>query len=219
MTTKDSAKRTITRIEGQKKNTSRVSVYVDGEFAFGLHQQVLLDSGLYPGVSLSLEEEEAVVEADQYYRGREAALRFLGYRARTEREIRQKLRKIELPGPVIDRTVAYLHEHGYIDDEEFAERYAQQRIEGKGHGPSRIRTDLIRLGVPAPFIDAALNKWANSSRLQERLSDVARKRWKQLRHETDPQKRRKKLLDFLLRRGYSFDDARAVVEELVHSEA
>ena len=205
---------TVTRLAGQQKNPQRVSVFIDEAFAFGVHGDLVVEFGLYKGQALSVEQQQRIVEADRERAARGVAFEYLGYRARTEHELRQKLARSGFDEAVAERTVARLREMGYLDDQAYARSYVQARFRNRGFGPGRLRSDLRRRGVSGGLIDAAPDALLEQEDMLEAARRHAQKRWPRLAAETDAFKRRKKLSEYLVRRGFSYDTARRVFEEL-----
>ncbi len=208
----------VTRLVAQKKAPDRVSVFLDGAFAFGVHVDVALAFGLAPGRALSEAEREEILAADAVFRAKSAAFRYLAYRARTEGEVRRKLSGKGFEEGVIDEVVERLYTLGYLDDEAYARAYVRARFAGRGYGPQRIRAELLRRGVRRDYADAALAELLAEDDVAEQARRHAAKRWPRLASEPDPRKRRKKLTDYLVRRGFSFDVVRRVVDELAREE-
>jgi regulatory protein len=204
---------TITKLAAQKKDTSRASVFLDGEYAFGLHQDLLLKHGLHKGVTLSLEEQRALQEEDAVMLAKAKAMRYVARRARTITEVRRKLREKEHPEPAIDVAVARLEELGYLDDADYAREYVRSRFASKGYGPVRLRQELKRRGVGKHQIEDAL-LLMDEGELLDAAREHARKRWPRLSDEDDPYRRRQKLNAYLRRRGFSYDVIRRVTDEV-----
>ncbi|MEM8484605.1 MAG: RecX family transcriptional regulator [Bacteroidota bacterium] len=204
----------ITGIEMQKKNAKRISIFINDKFAFGLHQDVLLQHALHSGMSLDAAQINMLVEADALLRAKEAAIMYLGHRARTEHEVRTKLRGKAFEEEIIDQVVKRLYELSYLDDEQFASRYTQNRFQYKGYGPQRIRTELRRLGIAPALIEQALEALLPANDVVARAQVEAEKRLRRLRNEKDLYKKRRKLFDFLVRRGHTSEVAREVIEKL-----
>ncbi len=205
---------TVTRLLAQKKNPNRVSVFIDDAFAFGVHVDLIVDFGLHKGQVLDLEAQQQMVQADRVRAAREAAMGYLGYGARTAYEVRQKLLRSDFDEAVAEDTVARLRELGYLDDAAYARHYVQARFRNKGYGPGRLRSDLQRRGVATRHIDAVLADLVEEEDMMEAALEHAEKRWPRLAREADPRKRRKKLTDYLVRRGFSFEIVRRVIEDL-----
>ncbi len=205
---------TITKLVAQKKNPDRVSVFLDGAFAFGVHQDLVLEYGLHAGLHLDVKEQERLVAADRMLGAKARALHYLAYRPRTEHEVRQKLLRSDYAEDVVESVIARLHELRYLDDATYAHDYVRSRFASRGYGPRRLQTELRRRGVRPALIEAALDEFIGADDALDAARTHAAKRWPRLAKEEDPFKRRKKLTDFLLRRGFGYDTVRRVVEEL-----
>ena len=204
----------ITSISAQKKNTRRLSVFLDGHFAFGVHQDVLLEHALHAGQHLDDTQVRALIEADTFIRAKEAAMFYLGYRARTEFEIKKKLREKGFSEDTSDRVIDRLRSLSYVDDEGFARDFVKDRFRTKGHGPQRLRADLRRAGVNPNLIDQAIEECLDGDDLLEAAMELAEKRWPRLASESNPTKKRHKLYSYLLRRGHAPETAREAVARM-----
>ena len=205
---------TVTRLVRQQRHVERVSVFIDGAYAFGLHEDLLVEHGVHKGQRLDVAAQERLVAADRERAARQVAIEYLGYRARTEREVRQKLTRRGFDEAVAERTVERLRELGYLDDDAYARTYIEARFRNRGYGPARLRSDLLRRGVAPAHIDAALDAELEDESMLEAARQHAARRWPRLAGEADPYTRRRKLSDYLLRRGFTYDTIRRVVDEL-----
>lgn len=204
----------ITLLRALEKSPERVSVHIDGRFAFSLHQDVVLEFGLAKGESLGVEEQACMVRQDLVLKARAIALRYIAYRDRTTAEVRRRLRKT-CSEEIADEVVERLKESGLLDDQAFAAAFAERRFRQEGHGPARIRADLRRKGVAPAVLEAALDAvFDEQDALVDRAVEVGRTWWQRLSGEPDSMKRKKKVCDYLVRRGYPFDLARRVVFDL-----
>ncbi len=210
---------TVTRVVQQRADPERVSVFVDGEFAFGLTLALAVEAGLKKGLALSAERQRALLTAEEGHAAKASALASVAARARTSGELRRTLSDKGFAPDTVEDTVAALEQLGLVDDAAYAVAYARGRFAGRGHGPSRIRQDLIQRGVAREHIEAALDALAEAEDVAGRARDDAATRWASLASEPDPRKRRKKTLDFLLRRGHSFDDARSAVDAVAEGDS
>lgn len=209
---------TISRVVQQKHDPERVSVFIDDEFAFGLTLELVIEAGLKKGVALTVEEQQALLEKERTHRAYAVALHFVGYQPRASNEVRRKLRKKGYHDNVIEDTIARLEGNRFLDDERFASSFVWSRFNGSGYGPARLRADLMKKGVPSRVIDQALAEFEEEADLKSKAQSLAERRWRNLRRESDPLKRKKKLLDYLVRRGYTYGLAREVTEELQENQ-
>ncbi|PSQ83326.1 MAG: recombinase RecX [Bacteroidetes bacterium QS_7_67_15] len=94
--------RTITKLAAQKNDTSRASVFLDGEFAFEVHQDLVLEHGLCKGRTLSLDEQRAIEEEDAVLDDAEYAREYMRSRFRSKGYGPVRLRR-ELKQRGVDR--------------------------------------------------------------------------------------------------------------------
>lgn len=209
---------TITRITRQRKKQERVSIYLDGRFAFGIHQDLLLEFELRKGVPLDVELQRRLLSADEHVRARIRAFDLLSYRSRTAYELLQRLRRAGYSDAAAESAVARLKELDMLDDYGFARDYAEARLANKGYGPHRIKMELRSRGVDRQIIDDVVSQQFSNPDVEiEQALVFARKRMPRLVREPDKHKRRKRLYDALVRRGYSSDVISRVVAECLDS--
>ena len=209
----------ITSIRPQKKNTRRLAVFLDETFAFGVHQDVLLEHALHTGLYLDESAVRALLRADALLRAKEAAMTFLGHRARTEAEIRRKLERKGFTVDIVAAVLARLRELGYVDDARFARDFVRDRFNHRGYGPERLRVALRQAGVDSGLIEETLSGWVDKDRLFDAALSLAEKKWRKVASEPDAMRRRRKLYNYLLRRGYATETVREVVEHISRSES
>lgn len=203
---------TITEIADQARDPERVSVFLDGQFAFGVAREIAAREGLFVGRSLSAAEVADLLRADEAARATNAALHFLGYRPRSEREVRDRLRRRGFSDEAIEAAVARLLDWRYLDDAEFARFWVENRAEHQPRGRRRLRAELRAKGVDADLVDQAIDE-AGGDEFPAALA-LARKRVTSLRG-LDPLVQRRRLAGFLQRRGYDWDIVRSVLDAVL----
>ncbi|TNE49063.1 MAG: recombinase RecX [Deltaproteobacteria bacterium] len=205
---------TITKLQQQRKDPKRVSIFIDEEFAFGMNMELAMQHALEKGRFLTVEKQREVWQAERLLRAKTSALDYIAYKARTEHEVFTKLRSNGFEEEIVESVIARFRDLGYINDEQYAQQYAKSRLNNKGHGPRRIQNDLRRRGVSSSHISDAIDNLSDNESQIEIAYTLAEKRWARLAKESNPLKRRKKLQDFLVRRGFDFDTIRAVVDRV-----
>jgi regulatory protein len=128
------------------------------------------------------------------------ALKALGYKERTESELRGWLAERGVGAAEIDEVIALLAEAGAIDDASFARRYAQDKRLLAGWGPDRIAKALEGRGVAQGHIEAALGGEDESAQL-ERATTLLVDRGMSYGSERE----RERALGLLVRRGYPLE--------------
>jgi len=205
---------TITRLDPQVNNKNRVSVFIDDEFAFGVHEDLVVRHGLTVGMTLTAEDVREIEADEQYVEAKQAALDYLAHKPRTETEVRRKLKRKDTPAFVIDDVVARLYELEYLDDEAYAHDYAHNRFSSKKYGPVRIRRELEERGIDRHLADVAVDTLFEDEDPTAAAWEHAESRWPRLANEDDPRRRRQKMYRYLRRRGFTSDTIRPILDEL-----
>ncbi len=205
---------TITRLDPQVNNENRVSVFIDGEFAFGVHEDLVVRHGLTVGTALTAEDVREIEADEQYVQAKQAALDYLAHKPRTETEVRRKLKRNDTPAFVIDDVVARLYELEYLDDEAYAHDYAHNRFSSKKYGPVRIRRELKERGIDRHLADAAVDTLFEDEDATAAAWEHAESRWPRLADADDPRRRRQKMYRYLRRRGFTSETIRPILDEL-----
>lgn len=145
------------------------------------------------------------------------ALRLLRFRARTEREVRDKLKARKYDASVIDEITGFLKKSSLLDDELFARLWVESRIK-KPYGLRRLRLELESKGVKESIINEALASIKESGREEAALQEFLARKLKTMK-ETDPIKIKARLYSLLLRRGFPPDSIQqALAEHLPQKE-
>ncbi len=205
---------TVTRIARQKKNQERVSIYLNGAFAFGLHQDVLIQHELRKGLHLDVDRQRRLLASDEHIRARGRAFDLLAYRSRSALELSRRLKRDGFSDDSIEATMIRLRELRMLDDVGFARDYVRSRLANKGYGRHRIAAELRMRGIDRHTIDQVIaHQFEDDDVELEHARAFAMKRLPRLEREPDAARRRKKLYDALMRRGYDSDIVSRVIAE------
>lgn len=138
---------TITAITAQTRDSQRVNLMIDGEFALGISLDTLAHEGLFVGQRLDTPQITRLMAADAYDQAKRAAVRLLEIRPRSERELRERLRQRGFDVMSIDAVCQRLNETGLINDQAFANYLVEQRQRNAQRGGQAIRNDLRKHGI------------------------------------------------------------------------
>jgi regulatory protein len=197
----------ITALKLQARNKSRVNVYLDGQFAFGLAK--IEAARLRVGQTLDEPTIARLKGADDVEEAYERALKLLASRPRSEAEIRRRLRERKIAEPTLEEVLARLRRAGLVDDQAFAHYWVENRNTFRPRSKRALRAELKRKGLPDETLGQALTA-ANDTDAAYR---VAAQRARRLQGLAYPDFRRK-LGDFLARRGFSYETIEPVVERV-----
>ncbi len=140
------------------------------------------------------------------------ALRFLKIRPRSIGELKEKLEMKGFSSTEIETTVLDLLASGLLDDRAFTKSWINYRL-ARPFGFERIIQELRAKGIDKETIEQAVAEIKGSYDPQKAALDLAQRRWQRL-PAIDPQKKKKRVLDFLLRRGFEADVVMKVIKKL-----
>jgi regulatory protein len=212
----------ITDISVQARNPDRVNVSVDGKYRFSLDIFQVTELGIKIGKEYTEEELVELEDESQFGKLYARTLEYTMMRPHSAKEVRDYLwRKTrttrvrvrdtnelrEKPGvsqAIADRVYDRLVEKGYVNDENFARYWVENRQATKGISMRKLVAELRAKGVDQTVIDQAMQ---NSPR--EEKSEI-RKILEKKRHKYDDEQ---KLIAYLMRQGFSYDTVRDALSD------
>lgn len=142
-----------------------------------------------------------------------AALRLLGRRAYTRKEIKDKLTKREFDASAIETTLADLERLELIDDRIFATKFADEKLRLKPCGRVLLARDLKRRGVPVVVVDEVLDEAFGAVDSMALAYEVLSKRARRY-ERLEKDKAINRMFGFLARRGFDGGTAREVSRQV-----
>ncbi|MGB3684056.1 MAG: regulatory protein RecX [Rubrobacteraceae bacterium] len=195
-------------ITGVRYRKGRVRVFVDGEFWAEIDDGVAAERGVREGAEFPEENLDEIRVSGERPLAMTRAFNLLGYRARSEAEIRDRLSRAGYAPGTVDTVLSRLGELGYLDDAEYARNLAREK--SRKYGPRRVYVDLRKNGVDESIIQEVLEEEFSESSEREAAFAAASRRYN-TGEGSDAQSRR--VYGFLARRGYSADVCAEVARE------
>jgi regulatory protein len=143
------------------------------------------------------------------------ALRLLTFRARSEREMLDRLRQKGFAADVTERTVARLRELGLLNDGMLARDMADVRRRG-GRGDYRIRQELRKRGLPTDTITDAMGQVSAGEGAERAWAALQKRAGRMKGLDRDTAYRR--LQGFLIRQGFGMDETRSALKRFFTGE-
>lgn len=201
----------------QQRRKLRFNIYLDGNYSFSLPADVLLKSGLKIDQQIPQEKVQQLVKENEFSLAYDRVLRFLSFRPRSEKELRDWFRKKEIGRETQKLVWKKLQNLGYINDSEFAKWWIEQRQTFKPKGRRAIEMELRQKGVDRETIVSLLN--GSIVRATEKsLANKAVEKKINLWQNLSSDKFRQKLTSFLARRGFSWETIEEVIDEILKKE-
>jgi len=197
----------ISKIEVQKKNKHRCSIFINGDFRFGLDKELVIKYNLNPGDEITNDLINRVLLEDEKQRIRNRAFKILNYRDRSKQELKNRLMKIGYDENLIDEVVAGFITDGTIEDRRFAREFTNDYTNLRPRGNRFITNELKKRGILSEVIDEIVRGRDEKMIIRE----LIKKKFCHLNLE-DP-KLRKKIVQRLLGYGFCADRIFEVIDE------
>jgi regulatory protein len=212
----------ITDISSQVRNPDRVNISVDGKYRFSLDIFQLSELGVKIGKEYTDQELVELETESQFGKLYGRALEYCLMRPHSAKEVRDYLwRKTRttkqrnkktgeitdregVSQAVADRVYARLVDKGYIDDEKFTRFWVENRNLTKGSSKRKLIAELRLKGVEQSIIDLVLSDSDRSD--DDELRKVLAKKSSKYDDE-------QKLIAYLARQGFMYDDIKAALSE------
>ncbi|GHC45972.1 regulatory protein RecX [Ulvibacter litoralis] len=140
--------------------------------------------------------------------------RYCAYQERCHKEVQQKLRDMRMIPEAIDQIIHHLLQHNFLNETRFSQAFARGKFRTKKWGKNRIVRELKLRAISKYNITIALKEIEPSEYLQT-FDLLSEKRVNQLASEENLQKKRKKLADYLLYRGWESELVYEKLRELI----
>jgi len=199
----------VTSIKPQKRR-QRFNIYLDGKFAFAVPGETLVKSGLAVNQKLSEKDIKTLKYKDAKSKLYDKALRFLSYRPRSEKEIRDYLKKKTGEEKTIEKIIKKLKKQALIDDRIFADWWLEQRSRFRPKGRQALWLELFKKGISKEIIEEILFSEKEELVFARKASLKKLKAYQNL----EPYQWRQKMIGFLARRGFSWETIKNVLEEI-----
>lgn len=208
----------ISDITKQKKR-ERFNIFIDGRFAFSVSNYSILENKLAVGINLDDEKINHILAKEQIGILTDSSVKFLSFRPRSEKEVKDYLvKKIALKNeikfneaqqsPLIEQVLNKLKRYKYINDEEFANWLLKSRIKSNSPRSLRIiKAELKLKGISPEIVEKVSLKTPNESDQAKKALIKKVKKWENL----ELMNFKKKAYSYLSSRGFDFDSIRDAV--------
>jgi regulatory protein len=208
----------ITKILKVRRERNKYEVFIDDKPGLRVSETTLAKSGLYTGKALDEKVIEQIVQADCRERAYQVAVNFISYRPRSSKEIVDKLARKGFTRELALEVVDQLKELSLLNDLQFARMFVRDKLRGKPMGKAMLRRKLLEKGIAFQLSERVLKEYVTEENEQEAAKALAVRKMKMSRSRLstlDPLARQKRLIDYLLSRGFSQDVATKTVRSII----
>lgn len=196
----------ITAITPQVKDKERVNVYVDGRFYCGMRLETVMANRLKVGNEIAPEKLDAIQEENERAQALDKAMTHLSATMKTEKQMRDFLKKKGYVDGVCDYVLEKLREYRFVDDEQYCAQYAESA--SKNMGARRIAMELKQRGADEAAIEQALSGLAGQSDAAKSVAE------KYMRGREFTKENLSKTFRYLMGRGFDYETAKDALASL-----
>lgn len=187
----------VTEIRAQKRRKNRYNIYDEDGFFMSLADETIVRYGIKPGVEIDADLLEELRAEDTYKYANELAAQYLSYAPRSKKQLKDHLAKKGIDEHSIERTAELMESYGYINDEAYAKEYAaayEQKL-----SPVAISYKLRSKGISKETAEAIAAETDSDAAARAVMKKLSRK-------FKNDEKRKERLMQALMRRGFSYGD-------------
>ena len=194
----------ITKLEVQKNDKNRVNLYVDDEFYSGIPAELVYLEHLKTGLEIDEKDSKKIIFENEKSKAMSRVTKYIGSSLKTQKQIRDYLRKKEYSEDTIEFVMSKLVEYNYIDDQKYAQAYVLTY--GKKYGKLKLKSQLKVKGVSEEIIECVLE--------DNKVDSIESVASKYLKNKVMSYEVSQKLFRFLYSRGYEFDEINSYINKL-----
>lgn len=143
-----------------KDKNNKYKVLIDDE-EYKLYEDTIIEYGLLTKKTITEKELNDILTADLELSSYYDSIKYINIRIRSEKEIREYLKKKDVNETVINKTIKLLKDNKFINEELYLKAFINDKINLSQDGPLKIKRDLIKLGINEDDIDDYLSNISN----------------------------------------------------------
>jgi regulatory protein len=203
-------------IEKLTKKGDNIVIKFDDETELLLDLNSVLNKGFRKNDEVSEDEFENLKKISSKTVIKNSAFNYLSRRIHSRGELFQKLKKKDYENEIINEILDELEEKKFLDDEFFANRFAEEKLFRKKWGVEKVRSHLFVKGIKRNIIDNVLSVYSGNELILDNAISLIKKKKKFYSNKkfTD-QQIKQKLFSFLRSRGFEYEIISKALAEIV----
>ena len=159
---------------------------------------------------ISQEELKEIQDFAKFSYGKNLALYHLSFKARTEKEVSEYLKKYDIDAKIVSQVIANLKEDKWINDSQYAYTIINANQLSGDKGPYVLTQKLAQKGISKSTIEEILKEFDFSEVAQR----IANKLLKKYEGKLPARALQDKIIQNLTNKGFSYSDAKSAFDEL-----
>lgn len=203
----------VTKCEIQQKNKEKVNIYIDDKYSFSMTVNGMLAENVRVGIELTEEDIERLKKQDNPKLAYMYAIYLLGFGMKTEKELKDKLKKKGYDETSIDYAIEKAKSYNYINDENYVDTFIRTRAIPSSWGENKIISTLLQKGIDKNVIKEKIEELYNSDDKYENALNLAIKK-KNTLSKYDEKKQKERIYSFLTSKGFKYDTIKKVLSTI-----
>ncbi len=199
----------ITSITRQVKNKNRVSIFVNEDYFGALDEKTFMESGLKTGDELNESMWEELYSQAENQSAFNKAIGYISKLMRSEKQVREYLNKKGYESHAVDYAIDKMLSYNYIDDKAYAKMIMSHQVNVKKAGEMAVKAALKKNGISQEIADAVISEYSDEMQ-KENAKAQYEKLKKKYQREPDEYKRKNKVAQAMMRRGFSWEMIKSV---------
>ena len=190
------------------------------EVVFEDETKLLLNYNIFEKYKVSVDmafSEEEILEMKYFSdieRAKSRAINYISGKLKTKYEVRLKLKENGFAEDVIDGVLDILEKEEYLNDKVYCEIFIEDKKKLNGYGKNKIKSLLIQKGISKNIFEDFLNEFEYDEEFDNALK-MGIKKLELLSNEEDNFKKKQKIINYLVYRGFGFDVINDVLKEIL----
>jgi regulatory protein len=203
----------------EKKDDSNIVIILDNGDRLVISYELLLKNGLRRNSEISESHFLFLKEENEKFTAKQQAYKILGRRLHSRNELKLKLLKKKFNKDILENILTELEKKDFLNDQKFALLFIEEKIRLKQWGRNKLKGELLKRGLDRKLIDTVLDDYLDENEGISNALIIGRKKMNILiKRGVAKEKIREKTYAYLISKGYSFDDARETITELLKEE-
>ena len=202
----------IIKIKRSKRYSDRIIITLDNKSVFRIPEDAFVLSPLKVGDIVSLNNIKKYDKKMRIQEARDASYRLLSYRMRSVNELKKRLQDKSFLPDEIDPVIKYLLKLNYLNDLEFARVFSREKVKIKKIGPILLKSELFKYTLDAELIEKVIDEIYNQYDVHDLIVSHLIKK-KIIKNKPLDNKDKKRLNNFLIRKGFNWDQINDVYLE------
>lgn len=190
------------------------------EVVFEDETKLLLNYNIFEKYKVSVDmdfSENEILEMKYFSdieRAKSRAINYISGKLKTKYEVRLKLKENGFAEDVIDEVLDILEKEEYLNDKVYCEIFIEDKKKLNGYGKNKIKSLLIQKGISKNIFEGFLNEFEYDEEFDNALK-MGIKKLELLSNEEDNFKKKQKIINYLVYRGFGFDVINDVLKEIL----